>query len=229
VGRKPGANNDLPQQTRGDTKNAVETSPRDLVENLRSIPLFAYLSDAALERILECATEFEVGKEHVLVPPNQPGRAVHHRGRDRRGRTARPHARAGTRRVLRRARAPGRGRAEIRPGQDAHAGALPRDQPGRLQQTAGRRPPDDSGPPQGAGPPARRLTLPAPAGFLVQSLPGCDNPNAAIRKGSGLSQVVGRRAPEDTLIPVMVSVSRQESRTDLMLTVPPAAFLTQQS
>jgi CRP-like cAMP-binding protein len=73
VGRKPGANNDLPQQTRGDTKNAVETSPRDRVENLRSIPLFAYLSDAALERILECATEFEVGKEHVLVPPNQPG------------------------------------------------------------------------------------------------------------------------------------------------------------
>jgi CRP/FNR family cyclic AMP-dependent transcriptional regulator len=60
-------------KTRGDTKSAVETSSRDRVENLRSIPLFADLSDAALERILECATEFEVRKEHVLVQPNQPG------------------------------------------------------------------------------------------------------------------------------------------------------------
>jgi CRP/FNR family transcriptional regulator, cyclic AMP receptor protein len=51
----------------------VETSSRTRVKNLRSIPLFANLSDATLERILECATEFEVGKDHVLVQPNQPG------------------------------------------------------------------------------------------------------------------------------------------------------------
>ena len=42
-------------------------------DRLRQIPLFAELSDAALERILACATEFEARHGHVLVQPDHPG------------------------------------------------------------------------------------------------------------------------------------------------------------
>lgn len=43
------------------------------LQHLRQIPLFAELSDATLERILDCATEFEARHGHVLVQPDQPG------------------------------------------------------------------------------------------------------------------------------------------------------------
>jgi CRP-like cAMP-binding protein len=42
-------------------------------EKLRMIPLFAHLADEALDRVLECATEFEAARGHVLMQPNQPG------------------------------------------------------------------------------------------------------------------------------------------------------------
>ena len=54
-------------------KSAVDTSQRDRLENLKSIPLFSSLSESTLERILDCAGEFEAGAEHVLVQPNQTG------------------------------------------------------------------------------------------------------------------------------------------------------------
>ena len=40
---------------------------------LRAIPLFAGLSDEALSRVGELATEFEAGAGHVLVEVGQPG------------------------------------------------------------------------------------------------------------------------------------------------------------
>jgi voltage-gated potassium channel len=43
------------------------------MESLRSIPLFADLPDDALERILDCATEFDAEKGHVLIQRDQPG------------------------------------------------------------------------------------------------------------------------------------------------------------
>jgi CRP-like cAMP-binding protein len=43
------------------------------LEKLRTIPLFAHLPEEALERVLECATEFEAGRGHVLMQPNRPG------------------------------------------------------------------------------------------------------------------------------------------------------------
>lgn len=43
------------------------------VEALRSIPLFAELSDEALERLAEAATEVEVPKGHVLLEAGQEG------------------------------------------------------------------------------------------------------------------------------------------------------------
>lgn len=43
------------------------------LESLRSVPLFESLSDAALERVLDKANEFEARPGHVLVAPNQPG------------------------------------------------------------------------------------------------------------------------------------------------------------
>jgi CRP-like cAMP-binding protein len=51
----------------------TERSIEDRLETLRSIPLFADLSQASLESILECASEFEAQRGHVLVQPNQPG------------------------------------------------------------------------------------------------------------------------------------------------------------
>ena len=45
----------------------------DQLSNLRKVPLFAELSDDALEHVVECATEFEAAEGHVLVQPNHPG------------------------------------------------------------------------------------------------------------------------------------------------------------
>jgi CRP-like cAMP-binding protein len=46
---------------------------RDRLETLRSIPLFTDLSEESLASILDCATEFEAQRGHVLVQPNQAG------------------------------------------------------------------------------------------------------------------------------------------------------------
>jgi CRP-like cAMP-binding protein len=43
------------------------------IEKLRSIPLFAELSDRALERVAELSTEFEAPTGWVLVEVGQPG------------------------------------------------------------------------------------------------------------------------------------------------------------
>lgn len=43
------------------------------VETLRGIPLFSGLSDRALARVAELATEFEAQAGHVLVEVGQPG------------------------------------------------------------------------------------------------------------------------------------------------------------
>jgi CRP-like cAMP-binding protein len=40
---------------------------------MRSVPIFAGLSDAAIERVLSVATEFDVAPGHVLVQPDEPG------------------------------------------------------------------------------------------------------------------------------------------------------------
>ena len=45
----------------------------DRIERLRSIPLFADLSDDSLRRVLAHATEFETSPGHTLVQPNQAG------------------------------------------------------------------------------------------------------------------------------------------------------------
>jgi CRP-like cAMP-binding protein len=45
----------------------------DRIEKLRSIPLFADLSNESLRSILEFATEFDARRGHVLTQPNQPG------------------------------------------------------------------------------------------------------------------------------------------------------------
>jgi CRP-like cAMP-binding protein len=52
---------------------AMAGAGKDQIEKLRSIPLFAELSDGALERILECAADFDAAPGHVLVESNQPG------------------------------------------------------------------------------------------------------------------------------------------------------------
>ena len=51
----------------------IESSIGDRLEALRSIPLFTDLSQVSLESILDCASEFEAQRGHVLVQPNQPG------------------------------------------------------------------------------------------------------------------------------------------------------------
>lgn len=45
----------------------------DRLEKLRRVPLFADLSEEALERVAACAHEFEAAPGHVLVAPNQSG------------------------------------------------------------------------------------------------------------------------------------------------------------
>jgi CRP-like cAMP-binding protein len=52
---------------------AMAAARTDQLDKLRSIPLFAELSDGALERILECAADFDAAPGHVLVESNQPG------------------------------------------------------------------------------------------------------------------------------------------------------------
>jgi voltage-gated potassium channel len=54
-------------------REMAEASMKERVDKLRSVPLFAGLSEASLERILDHATEFEAAPGHVLVQPNQPG------------------------------------------------------------------------------------------------------------------------------------------------------------
>jgi voltage-gated potassium channel len=52
----------------------VASRPDDeRLQSLRDIPLFADLSEATLQRILECANEFECPGGQVLVQTNQPG------------------------------------------------------------------------------------------------------------------------------------------------------------
>lgn len=50
-----------------------DTAVEQRLERLRQIPLFAELSDSALGRILDRATEFEANHGHVLVQPDEPG------------------------------------------------------------------------------------------------------------------------------------------------------------
>ncbi len=53
-------------------KSAMPASPAERVEKLRSIPLFADLSDESLHRVLDRATEFDAPAGQVLVQVNQP-------------------------------------------------------------------------------------------------------------------------------------------------------------
>ena len=46
---------------------------RTRLERLRSVPIFAGVSDAGLERVLAVATESEVPAGHVLIQADQPG------------------------------------------------------------------------------------------------------------------------------------------------------------
>ncbi|HJR45344.1 MAG TPA: Crp/Fnr family transcriptional regulator [Actinomycetota bacterium] len=50
-----------------------EPTEEQRLDRLRQIPLFAELTDGALKRILDHATEFEARHGHVLVQPDQPG------------------------------------------------------------------------------------------------------------------------------------------------------------
>ena len=52
----------------------LATSER--LATLRSIPLFAGLSNVALEKILDCAAEFDVERGHVLVQLDRPGEGL---------------------------------------------------------------------------------------------------------------------------------------------------------
>jgi voltage-gated potassium channel len=51
----------------------VDPTSAERIENLRKVPLFADLSDDALDQVVRFATEFECAAGHVLVQPNQPG------------------------------------------------------------------------------------------------------------------------------------------------------------
>lgn len=51
----------------------TEALSNESLENLRKVPLFADLSEAALIRIAETATEFETTPGHVLVQPKVAG------------------------------------------------------------------------------------------------------------------------------------------------------------
>ncbi len=51
----------------------VDPAASTRVDRLRTVPLFAELGEAALERVLERASEHEVESGHVLIQPNQPG------------------------------------------------------------------------------------------------------------------------------------------------------------
>jgi CRP-like cAMP-binding protein len=50
-----------------------DSEAAERLEKLRAIPLFAHLPQEALKRVLDCATEFEAERGHVLMQPNRPG------------------------------------------------------------------------------------------------------------------------------------------------------------
>jgi CRP-like cAMP-binding protein len=50
-----------------------DSEAAERLEKLRAIPLFAHLPREALERVLDCATEFEAARGHILLQPNRPG------------------------------------------------------------------------------------------------------------------------------------------------------------
>jgi CRP-like cAMP-binding protein len=50
-----------------------DSEAAERLEKLQAIPLFAHLPQEALERVLDCATEFEAARGHVLLQPNRPG------------------------------------------------------------------------------------------------------------------------------------------------------------
>lgn len=50
-----------------------DTAQADRIERLRSVPLFADLSDEGLERVLAAAGEHDVPAGYVLIQPDQPG------------------------------------------------------------------------------------------------------------------------------------------------------------
>ena len=51
----------------------ADASQQERIERLRKVPLFAQLSDDALDEVLAHSTEFEARSGHVLVQPRQPG------------------------------------------------------------------------------------------------------------------------------------------------------------
>jgi CRP-like cAMP-binding protein len=50
-----------------------DSEAAERLEKLRAIPLFAHLPQEALERVLDCATEFEAARGHVLLQADRPG------------------------------------------------------------------------------------------------------------------------------------------------------------
>jgi voltage-gated potassium channel len=50
-----------------------DAATTDRLARLRSVPLFAGMSDAGLERVLSAAGEHEVPAGYVLIQPDQPG------------------------------------------------------------------------------------------------------------------------------------------------------------
>jgi CRP-like cAMP-binding protein len=51
----------------------VDAKHDDLLTSLRSVPLFAELSDESLKLVAEHVTEFEARRGHLLAQPGQPG------------------------------------------------------------------------------------------------------------------------------------------------------------
>jgi CRP-like cAMP-binding protein len=45
----------------------------DKIAEMRGIPMFAMLSDDALEQLAACAHDFDAAEGHVLIQANQPG------------------------------------------------------------------------------------------------------------------------------------------------------------
>lgn len=57
-------------------KASMATSTSQRRDSLREIPIFHDLDDRALDDVVDCATEFEVERGHVLAQPNQPGEGL---------------------------------------------------------------------------------------------------------------------------------------------------------
>jgi len=51
----------------------VDAEQQDLLTRLRSVPLFADLSDESLNLVAEHVAEFEARRGHLLAQPGQPG------------------------------------------------------------------------------------------------------------------------------------------------------------